>query len=152
VVCGATSTEEIQYYPASDMAVWKAAPWEYYKGKVEAFRVFEFVDQLVAPLPPRRVQLVRRYGVYARKVRNQWQQHPCIYRLAPEAWKQTHPIQSKTSQETPPVAVESTETPDAWCHDDTWSKHPKKEPLLSVCARSPPEPALLSVLDPKIKY
>jgi hypothetical protein len=43
----------------------------FYKGKSETFKGFEFVDQLVAHLPPRRVQLVRRYGVYAGKVRKQ---------------------------------------------------------------------------------
>lgn len=74
----------------------------------------EFMDQLVAHLPPRRVQLIRRYGAYAEKVRNQWKQRPGIYRFAPECRQQTHPIQSRTSKETLPVGIESTETPDVW--------------------------------------
>jgi hypothetical protein len=55
------------------------------KADREAFKSYEFVDQLAAHLPPRRVQLVRRYGVYAGKVRKQWQERPGIYRLAPES-------------------------------------------------------------------
>jgi len=62
VVRGATSAEKIQYNSASDTAIWTVVPKGFYKGKTEIFKGFEFVDQFVAPLPPRRVQLVRRYG------------------------------------------------------------------------------------------
>jgi hypothetical protein len=79
VVRGATCAEKIHYDPASDTVIWTATPKGFYKGKTETFKGFEFVDQLVAHLPPRRVQLVRRYGVYAGKVRKQWQERPHIY-------------------------------------------------------------------------
>lgn len=87
VVRGATCAEKIQYDPASDTIIWTASPKGFYKGKTETFKGFEFVDQLVAHLPPRRVQLLRRYGVYAGKVRKQWQERPNIYSLAPESWQ-----------------------------------------------------------------
>jgi len=83
VVRGATCAERIQYDQDSDTVIWTASPKGFYKGKSETFKGFEFVDQLAAHLPPRRVQLVRRYGVYAGKVRKQWQERPGIYRLAP---------------------------------------------------------------------
>jgi hypothetical protein len=70
VVRGATCAEKIHYDPVSDTIVRTASPKGYYKGRSEIFKGFEFVDQLVDHLPPRRVQLVRRYGVYAGKVRN----------------------------------------------------------------------------------
>ncbi len=95
VVRGATCAEKIQYDPASDTVIWTASPKGFYKGKTETFKGFEFVDQLVAHLPPRRVQLVRRYGVYAGKVRKQWQERPNIYSLAPESWQKGHPRESK---------------------------------------------------------
>ena len=95
VVRGATCAEKIQYDPASDTIIWTASPKGFYKGKTETFKGFEFVDQLVAHLPPRRVQLVRRYGVYAGKVRKQWQERPNIYSLAPESWQKGHPRESK---------------------------------------------------------
>jgi hypothetical protein len=93
VVRGATCAEKIHYDPDTDTVIWTASPKGYYKGRSRTFTGFEFVDQLVAHLPPRRVQLVRRYGVYAGKVRYQWQRRQSIYRLAPEAWKQAHPPQ-----------------------------------------------------------
>ena len=79
VVRGATCAEKIQYDEASDTVVWTASPKGFYKGRTETFRGFEFVDQLVVHLPPRRLQLVRRYGAYSGKVRNQWQQRSGIY-------------------------------------------------------------------------
>lgn len=114
VVRGAICAEKIHYDPASDTVIWTAAPKGFYKGKTETFKGFEFVDQLVAHVPPRRVQLVRRDGVYAGKVRKQWQERPTIYRLSPESWQKGHPSQSQIVQSTPPEKPESVQAPDAW--------------------------------------
>ena len=51
-VRGATCAEKIQYDSASDTVIWTTAPKGFYKGKTEIFKGFEFVDQLVAHLPP----------------------------------------------------------------------------------------------------
>ncbi len=114
VVRGATCAEKIHYDPTSDTVIWTAAPKGFYKGKSESFKGFEFIDQLVAHLPPRRVQLVRRYGVYAGKVRKQWQKRPGIYRLAPESWQKEHPNKVPTVDDTSSEATASTEAPDTW--------------------------------------
>jgi len=185
-VRGATCTEKIQYDEASDTVVWTASPKGFYKGRSETFKGFEFVEQLVAHLPPRRLQLVRRYGAYSGKVRNQWQQRFGIYRLAPEAWKRAHQLRTLANQKAKPAAVDPPEAPDAWSRlrrqswarllqkihevnpficpkcqgtmtvvaviEDPaelakiieWAKKQEQEPLLSVCARSPPELALVS--------
>jgi hypothetical protein len=187
VVRGATCAEKIQYDPASDTVFWTAAPKGFYKGKTETFKGFEFVDQLVAHLPPRRVQLVRRYGVYAGKVRKQWQERPSINRLAPEGWQKRHPDKSLIVQKSPQESEETDQAPDAWsklrrqswarllqkvyevdpfvcpkCQgimsvvaiiEDpkelakiiTWAKQQEREYPVAVCARSPPELALVSV-------
>lgn len=187
VVRGATCAEKIHYDEASDTVVWTASPKGFYKGRTETFKGFEFVDRLVVHLPPRRVQLVRRYGAYSGKVRTQWQQRSGIYQLAADTWKQTHQLRTQSTQEAKPETVESTEVPDAWsklrrqswarllrkvyevdpficpkCQgtmsvvaiiEDTaeltkvieWAKKQEKEPQLSVCARSPPELALVPI-------
>jgi hypothetical protein len=193
VVRGATCAEKIQYDPDADTVTWTASPKGFYKGRTETFKGFEFVDQLIAHLPPRRVQLVRRYGAYSGKVRNQWQRRSGIYHLAPESWKQAHQLRTQSTPETEPVSVDSTDTPDAVCRSDTlsrlrrqswarllrkvyevdplicpkcqgtmtvvaiiedlaelakiveWAKKQEQEPLLSVCARSPPELVMVPV-------
>ena len=187
VVRGATCAEKIHYDPDNDTVTWSASPKGYYKGRTETFKGFEFVDQLVAHLPPRRVQLVRRYGAYSGKVRNQWQQRSGIYHLAPEAWKQAHQLWAQSTPEAKPETVDSPEVSDTWsklrrhswarllqkvyevnpficpkCQGTMtvvaliedpaeltkiieWAKNQEQEPLLSVCARSPPELALVLV-------
>lgn len=90
VVRGSTCAEKIHYNPSSDTAIWTAAPKGFYRGKSETFKDFEFVDQLLAHLPLRRVQLVSRYGVYAGKVRKQWQERFGMYRLYPGSWQKAH--------------------------------------------------------------
>ena len=72
------------------------------------------LDQLVAHLPPRRVQLVRFYGAYSGKVRNQWQQRPGIYHLATEAWSQAYQLRTQSTPETKPATVDSAQVPDVW--------------------------------------
>ena len=54
----------------------------FFDGKVETFKGFEFVDQLVAHLPPRRTQLVHRYGIYSSRVRS-------------EGWTKAHEFELK---------------------------------------------------------
>ncbi|MCG7853799.1 MAG: transposase [Methanosarcinaceae archaeon] len=103
VVRGATCAEKIQYDPESDTVVWAASPKGFYKSKSETFKGYEFVDQLLAHLSPRRVQPVRRYGVYVGKVRKQWRDRPSIYLLAHVSYRQSSPPQSKSSQGMPPV-------------------------------------------------
>jgi hypothetical protein len=114
VVRGATCAEKIQYDSTSDTVIWTASSKGYYKGKSETFKGFEFIDQLVAHLPPRRVQLVRRYGVYAGKVRKQWQERPSIYRLAPEGWQKGHPNKPPSMQTMAQESKETVQAPDAW--------------------------------------
>ena len=60
------------------------------------------------------MQLVRRYGVYAGKVRKQWQERPNIYRLATESWQKGHPNKALSVQVTLPEDASTVEAPDAW--------------------------------------
>jgi hypothetical protein len=53
IVRGATSAEKISYDAKTDTVTWTASPKGFYKGKKEYFRSFEFMDQLMAHLPPR---------------------------------------------------------------------------------------------------
>ncbi|WP_211233429.1 IS91 family transposase [Salinispira pacifica] len=86
IVRGATCAEKISYDSKTDTVTWTASPKEFFKGKKEYFRSFEFIDQLMAHLPPRRVQLVRRYGVYAGRVRSKWKDRPKLAHFATDYW------------------------------------------------------------------
>ena len=81
---------------------------------METFRGFEFVDQLAAHIPPRRVQLVRRYGIYAGKVRAQWVDRPAIARLATVGWQSSHVFRVAQHADDENPANATLDVPDAW--------------------------------------
>ena len=135
--------------------------------------------------------MVRRYGVYAGKVRKQWQERPNIYSLAPESWQKGHPRESKIVPAIPQEKPETVQVSDAWsklrkqswarllqkvyevdpfvcpkCQGTmsvvaiiedpkelakiiNWAKQQEREQPVAVCARSPPELALVSVYTAK---
>ena len=57
---------------------------------------------------------MRRYGVYAEKVRKQWQESPGIYRLAPESWQKGHPHKALSVAAIPQESEATVQTSDAW--------------------------------------
>jgi hypothetical protein len=99
VVRGSTSQEKISYDESTDTVSRAAAPKGFFKGQVETFQGFEFVDQLAAQIPPRRVQLVQRYGIYAGKVCAQWVDRPIIANLATDDWRTDHVIGTDQSED-----------------------------------------------------
>jgi hypothetical protein len=118
-VRGAVSEQRISYDSAADVVTWSARANGFFDGKVETFKGFEFVDQLVTHLPPRRAQLVRRYGIYSSRIRSKWVDMPKITRFAPEGWTKAHEAELDLAQDSP----ESAELPDV---PDSWARLRKK--------------------------
>jgi len=112
-VRGAVSEQRISYDSAADLVTWSARVSGFFEGKVETFKGYEFVEQLVAHLPPRRAQLVRRYGIYSSRIRSKWPQMPKITRFAPEGWTKAHETELEPAQDSA-ENVELSEVPDSW--------------------------------------
>ncbi len=47
----------------------------------------DFLAELTQHIPPKGVQYIRRYGLYASRTRGKWTEHPEIIRHAPSGWK-----------------------------------------------------------------
>ena len=54
------------------------------------FDALDFVAQLTQHTPPKRLQLIRRFGSYASRTKGRWEQMPWIAERAPEARKAAH--------------------------------------------------------------
>lgn len=67
----------------------------------------------MAHLPPRRVQLVRRYGVYAGRVRSKWKDRPKLAHFATDYWHEQHRIDASTK-------LSTEDEPDF--QNDVWSR------------------------------
>ena len=47
----------------------------------------DFLAELTQYIPPKGIQYIRRYGLYASRTKGKWSEHPEIMRHAPEGWK-----------------------------------------------------------------
>jgi len=54
------------------------------------FEPLEFLAELTQHIPPKRLQLIRRYGLYASRTKGRWDRLPWVAERAPEGWKATH--------------------------------------------------------------
>ncbi len=60
---------------------------DFFKGKIESFPVTRFLLELTQHIPPRGLQYIRRYGLYASRTKGKWPDMPHVMRLAPAGWK-----------------------------------------------------------------
>jgi len=61
----------------------------YFKENVHLFDALEFLAELTQHIPPRRVQLIRRYGLYSSRTKGRWSQMPHVAARAPEGWRES---------------------------------------------------------------
>ena len=51
------------------------------------FDGLDFLAELTQHIPPKGVQYIRRFGLYASRTRGKWMEHPEIIRHASSGWK-----------------------------------------------------------------
>ncbi len=54
------------------------------------FKACDFLAELTQHIPPKGIQYIRRYGLYASRIRGKWSDHPEIVRHTPEGWRVAH--------------------------------------------------------------
>ncbi len=68
---------------------------DYFKENVHMFDALDFwagrPAEFTQHIPPKRLQLIRRYGLYASRTKGRWEQMPHVAERAPEGWKTSHP-------------------------------------------------------------
>ena len=63
---------------------------EYFGENTHLFDALDFVAELTQHIPPRRVQLIRRYGLYLSRIKGRWTRMPHVAARAPEGWRASH--------------------------------------------------------------
>ena len=63
---------------------------EYSKQNVYMFEVLDFLAELTRHIPPKRLQLIRRYGLYASRTKGRWDKILWVMERAPEGWRPSH--------------------------------------------------------------
>ena len=54
------------------------------------FEGLDFLAELTQHIPPKRIQLIRRYGLYSSRTKSCWNRMPHVAARAPEAWRASH--------------------------------------------------------------
>ena len=85
------SLKKIRYEPFKGRLLFHTTYSEYFKQNVHMFDALDFLAELTQHIPPKRLQLIRRYGLYASRTKGRWDRMPYVAERAPAAWKASHP-------------------------------------------------------------
>jgi hypothetical protein len=84
------SLGKIRYEPFKGRVLFHTTYSEYFKENLHMFDALDFLAQLTQHIPPKRLQLIRRYGLYASRTKGRWEEMPWVAERAPEGWKAAH--------------------------------------------------------------
>lgn len=88
------SLKKIRYEPFKGRVLFHTTYSEYFKENLHMFDALDFLAQLTQHIPPKRLQLIRRYGLYASRTKGRWEEMPWVAERAPEGWKTAHQHQA----------------------------------------------------------
>ena len=82
--------KRIRYEPFKGKVLFRTKYSEYFGENTHLFDALEFLAELTQHIPPRRVQMIRRYGLYSSRTKGRWSQMPHVAARAPEGWRESH--------------------------------------------------------------
>jgi hypothetical protein len=84
------SLKKIRYEPFKGKVLFHTTYSKYFKQNAHLFDALDFLAELIQHIPPKRLQLIRRYGLYASPTKGRWEQMPWVTERAPEGRKAAH--------------------------------------------------------------
>ena len=84
------SLKKIRYEPFKGKVLFHTKYSEYFKQNAHLFDALDFLAELTQHFPPKGLQHIRRYGLYASRTKGRWQEMPWVVERAPEGWKIAH--------------------------------------------------------------
>jgi hypothetical protein len=85
------SLKKIRYEPFKGRVLFHTTYSEYFRENLHMFDALDFIAELTQHIPPKGLQLIRRYGLYASRTKGRWEDMPRVSERAPEGWKRSHP-------------------------------------------------------------
>ena len=84
------SLKKLHYEPFKGRVFYHTQYNQYFSDNVQVFENRDFLAELTQHIPPKGIQYIRRYGLYASRTKGKWTEHPEIIRHAPGGWKAAH--------------------------------------------------------------
>jgi hypothetical protein len=99
---------------------------EYFKENVHMFNACDFLAELTQHIPPKGLQLIRRYGLYSSRIKGAWEFMPHVAERAPAGWRSRHESQTGTSNPEDFETFENTDfsddSPDTQAYRKAWAR------------------------------
>lgn len=118
--------KKIHYVEYTGRVLFHTRYKEYFKENVQMFKDSDFLAELTQHIPPKWVQLIRRYGLYSSRTKGAWESMPHIADRAPEGWKSRHERQTATSELIDCGSHEdagfSDDSPDSQSYKKAWAR------------------------------
>ncbi len=112
------SLKKVFYEPFHSKVLFKTKYNDYFKENVKMFDAEDFIADLTLHIPPKNVQYIRRYGLYASRTRGIWTSMPEVIARAPEVWKNEHlddvDIEAESEREDNDISISEKERRSAW--------------------------------------
>ena len=113
------------------------------------FDALDFIIELTQHIPPKRLQLIRRYGLYASRTKGRWEDMPWVSERAPEGWKDSHSTTSTITDLGSEALAESEEEVDSDDSKRAWAlllaKVYEIDPL--VCPKCGAEMTVIAIIE-----
>jgi hypothetical protein len=84
------SLAKIRYEPIKGRVLFHTTYSEYFKENLHMFDALDFIAELTQHIPPKGLQLIRRFGLYSSRTKGRWEDMPWVSERAPEGWKCSH--------------------------------------------------------------
>ena len=82
------SLKKITYEPFKGKVLFHTTYSDYFKENLHMFNALDFLAELTQHIPPKGVQLIRRYGLYSSRIKGAWDDMPFVAERAPSGWKE----------------------------------------------------------------
>ena len=121
----AISLKKIRYEPFKGRVLFHTTYSDYFKENVHLFDPLDFLAELTQHIPPARMQLIRRYGLYSSRIKGHWTRMAYVLQRAPSGWTSQVDETGATasnragSREVPPT---ETDAPDARERRHAWAR------------------------------
>jgi len=84
------SLKKITYEPFKGRVLFHTTYSDYFKENLHMFNALDFLAELTQHIPPKGVQLIRRYGLYSSRIKGAWDDMPSVTERAPAGWREEH--------------------------------------------------------------
>ena len=95
---------------------------EYFRENMHLFDALDFLAELTQHIPPRRVQLIRRYGLYSSRTKGRWCQMPHVAARAPEGWRESYLAEVRAPEDPNLDPLDNGEEVTVNAHKRAWAR------------------------------